>query len=362
MNKHVHYIVHSSALTGLSMLVLGLILSGCGNKTFPKPITQEAALQSPNLQAQVRQNSVELTWSIPENVLESQKDPRYRFSVMRSEVSWENRNCLDCPSPNQQEVQSIDLAHPAPAVFLTGNTMMWLDTAVSPQRAYKYQVFLVDRRNRPLNQSNAQTVKVITPPSPVSGAGTATSQQGILIQWKPPARNIQGQPLQGELQYLVERRAGEGTWERLSQLPIKANSFLDQSVASDRAYDYRVTSMLDFENSLIYGEPSLIQQAKAPDALPPPPPNTVWAIPAKGTLEVQWTESQAKVGGYHVYRREGKEIIRLTASPVQRPPFVDRSVKPNAVYFYAVSAVSAQPDHREGLLSKWAEIRSLSFE
>jgi fibronectin type 3 domain-containing protein len=117
-----------------------------------------------------------------------------------------------------------------------------------------------------------------------------------------------------------------------------------------------------FEDSPILGDPSTIEQAKAPDALPPPPPKTVWIIPAKGNLEVHWTQAEGKVGGYHVYRREGKQIIRLTDNPVQNPPYVDRAVKQNAVYFYAVSTVTPLPDQREGLLSKWSEIRSLKFE
>jgi len=51
-------------------------------------------------------------------------------------------------------------------------------------------------------------------------------------------------------------------------------------------------------------------------------------------------------------------------NPIQHPPYIDRSVKRNAVYYYAVSAVgvSSQPSTREGLLSKWTKIRSLSSE
>ena len=81
-----------------------------------------------------------------------------------------------------------------------------------------------------------------------------------------------------------------------------------------------------------------------------------------GPLEIHWTESDGKNGGYHVYRREGKEIIRLTASPVQHPPFVDHGAKKGSTYSYAVSAVSTQADHKEGLLSKWTEVRNLLME
>jgi hypothetical protein len=41
---------------------------------------------------------------------------------------------------------------------------------------------------------------------------------------------------------------------------------------------------------------------------------------------------------------------------------VDQGAKKGATYSYAVSAVSAQADHKEGLLSKWTEVRNLITE
>jgi hypothetical protein len=102
--------------------------------------------------------------------------------------------------------------------------------------------------------------------------------------------------------------------------------------------------------------------AKAPDTLTAPPPQSVWVIPGKGGLEVQWLESEGKVVGYHVYRRQGQDIIRLTANPLSRPPFIDQAAKKGETYFYAVSAVSPGPEHREGLLSKWTEVHNVFSE
>jgi hypothetical protein len=110
------------------------------------------------------------------------------------------------------------------------------------------------------------------------------------------------------------------------------------------------------------GQSVVSARTKAPAAVPPPPPRTVWMIPSKGAIEVHWMESEGAAAGYHVYRREGKEITRLTAAPVARGPFLDRAVKKNALYAYAVSAVNPQAEEQEGLLSKWVEIRSLQFD
>ncbi len=77
---------------------------------------------------------------------------------------------------------------------------------------------------------------------------------------------------------------------------------------------------------------------------------------------MHWLPSEGKVEGYQVYRREGKEIIRLTTTPVKNPPYLDSTVKKNVIYSYAVSAVGNQAGKREGLVSKWVEIRSLMID
>ncbi len=345
----------------ISILVFGLLLTGCGKKSFPKPASVETPPEVRDLRVQVRAKGVELTWTIPDQLRTTSKNNKYRFNILRSELLWNNRNCLDCPGTIQQELQLIDPAYPDQAIA-QDNRLSWTDPAVSVQHAYRYQVLVQDKNGRPVTHSNPAIAKVFPPPGPITNLMTVPGPQGILIQWKPPTKDAQGQAMHGDLQFLVERFSPNKTWEKVSAVPVKANNFLDQGIAAENTYGYRVTSMLMFEETPIIGETSTTSQAKAPEALPPPPPNTVWAIPSKGAVEVQWTESEAKVSGYYVYRREGKEIIRLTANPVLHPPYVDQSVKPNAVYFYAVSSVSLQPDHREGLLSKWAEIRSLAFE
>ncbi len=344
------------------VLVLGLALSGCGLKTYPKPMSGGPIPPIQDLRTQVRVKAVEVAWSVPNELSEALKDTPYRLVVVKAELNWGNRNCPDCPVPSQQEVQVLDPASPAPAVR-KGNTFMWLDTVVSPQRAYRYQVLVRDRNRRQLSTSNPSVVKVIAPPPPLRKLATGSDPRGISLQWQPgTGKGVAGGPSPQEAQFMIERHSPYGAWEQLSPLPVRGTTFVDSTVAGGQAYDYRVTPAYLFEESLILGEPSVFRQARAPDAVPPPPPGNVWVIPAKGALEVHWLKSEGTVQGYHIYRREGKDIVRLTAAPVQAPPFVDQTVKKNVVYGYAVSAVSSQQTpngHREGLLSKWTEIRSL---
>jgi hypothetical protein len=346
----------------IPVFVVGVLFSGCGVKTYPKPIPLEQIPQIQDLKTQVRLNVVEVAWSISDQLNEAMKDNPFTFVVSKSELDWANRNCLDCPPSMQQEVLIMDPAHPAPGVR-EGNLFTWMDPHVSAPHAYRYQVIFRDAKGHPFSSSNPSVVKVLAPPPPLKTLTVIPEPRGVALQWKASAaKTTGGQVSPGEVQFLLERHGPDGTWEKLSALPAKGATFLDSAVASGQTYDYRVTPVYLFEDTLILGEPSVFLHAKAPDTVPPPPPANVWVIPTKGALEVHWIASEGKVEGYHVYRREGKEIIRLTATPVKGPPYADAAVRKNVIYAYAVSAVGNQAGKREGLLSKWVEIRSLMID
>jgi hypothetical protein len=343
------------------VLFIGIMSSGCGNKTFPKPMSEMASPEISDLSARILPKGVELSWTIPNVVKITEKESSHRFLIVKASVRWEGRNCPECPVDSQSEVQQIDPSFPQPA-RKDGNKLYWEDQAVSRNQAYRYQIIIQDKKERPLAQSNPVIAKVVPGPGRLRNLEAVTQAQGILLQWSTSKRNDQGKPLQGEMQYLIERKSGTGDWEKISSVPVRANNFMDKAVASHHSYEYRVTPILNFEGSPVQGVPVTSGKAKAPGAVPPPPPKTVWTIPTQGAIEVHWMESEGNAGGYHVYRKEGKEITRLTAAPIPKGPYVDRAVKKNAVYFYAVSAVNPQAEEQEGLLSKWVEIRSLQFD
>jgi hypothetical protein len=291
---------------------------------------------------------------------ETIQQEKHEISVVRTDIKWENRNCADCPVPGGREVLRLDLAFPR-GIEMRAGRAYWKDTSVSPSRAYRYQVMLIDDRSQVVVQSNTALVKVVPPPAPPRDLNATGSPQGIMLQWKATQRDADGQPPAGELQYLVERASLQGQWEKLSSAFVRGNSFLDPAPTPNQVYQYRVTPILNFEGTGVYGESIILSGVKAPEELPPPPPGKVWVIPSKGKLEIQWTTVEGNHVGYHVYRREGSEIIRLTATPIDKPPFKDANIKPNVVYGYAVSTVSHPPNQKEGLLSRWVEMRSVSF-
>lgn len=339
----------------LTVLTLGLIVSGCGKKTFPRPIAEHAPPRVQNLKAEVVPQGVELSWPIPGQGDKHLQQFPYRFAILKSDLSWDKRDCLDCPAISQQTVHIVDQAYPESAVIEKGH-VVWVDHDVVLRHAYRYQIGLLDKRDQDVSTSSPVVAAILPAPPAPADLVAGKEAQGILLKWKTPRTKKST-----ELRFEVERRPLHGTWEKISEAPVKGNSFFDAAPVARQFYDYRVVSMLLAGNTTVLGQAATVEHVQAPAALPPPPPETVYVIPAQGVLEVRWTSSEGDVAGYYVYRKEGKEIIRLTAKPVLQPPYFDRTAKPNRVYSYAVSAVSAKPGHREGLLSKWAEIRNVQF-
>jgi hypothetical protein len=336
--------------------VFSIMISGCGEKMFPRPQGGVSPPQVSDLKAQVVSRSVELSWS----PVSPEAAKKISYAIMKSEIKWENRNCLECPVPDQQRVQNIEGAAAKPGA---DGKLRWVDTDVSFHRAFHYQIILNDDRGNIVSVSNPVTAKVYPGPAAPVNITASTEPQGVLIQWRPVLKDIEGKNLEAtSVSFLVEKLSGEKGWEKASPSSVKGDVYYDQAVAPGQRYTYRVVPVLFIDGTYIHGEPSSTVMVSGPESAPPPPPGRVWITPAHGALEIHWTESDGKTAGYHVYRREGTEIIRLTASPVQHPPYLDQGVKKGATYSYAVSAVSSRGDHKEGLLSKWIEVRNLFGE
>ncbi len=343
----------------MCVLLLCLAAAACGRKGAPKPVLPVAPPQIQDLEALVRAGAVELTWE----AFKQGEGSEYRYSVRKAEIRWEDRECPDCP-PEPFEVRLIDPTVPgAASASMEGDDIVWSDTHIAMNAVYKYQIAIVDRHDRVVSISNPVVVRILPPPPAARDLKAVPERQGIILTWKAgrEARKT-GISQGGQVQYLLERKAPGGAWEKVSPVPIAATTFTDSAIMPGKAYEYRVTPVIVAEGFHVVGESASTGRTAASDAVAPSPPGNVWVIPAKGGPEIHWTESEGKVGGYHVYRREGGEIVRLTAEPVQHPPFVDRNVQPGAAYGYAVSSVGSSPPHKEGLVSKWAEMRNVITE
>ncbi|MEJ5347864.1 MAG: hypothetical protein WHS46_04140 [Desulfosoma sp.] len=341
------------------MLALVFAAGSCGKKTSPWPTGLEKPPQVVNIRAQVVDGHVELSWPIPQIFQQKRQPGDLLFVVQREHSDLQRAQCSECPPEAVETLVRIDPSSHGPWQ-VQQDVVRWTDTSAKPEEVYRYWIGIMDKKERLVSLSASVRVHVTAEPRPLKKVETLADSRGLLVRWDAPTAAAKMPDPQ--LFFLIERRLKGLDWEPLNPELFQGNSYLDTSVEPQRLYQYRVRSARRVLDADVFGPWTESTFTKAPEKVPPPPPKTVWAVPAGEKMEVHWTECPLPVAGYHVYRREGKTIIRLTAEPLKNPPFTDTKVEPNKVYHYAVSSVSPDAPYKEGLLSKWAEVRHVRFK
>ncbi|MBZ4660429.1 MAG: hypothetical protein JG766_2352 [Desulfacinum sp.] len=348
----------TAGVATLLCLVALTALASCGRKTPPKPVTPEAPPRVTSIQADVEGQTVELRWEIPDR-LRKTTPGEYTFVVQREETDAAAAECAECPPANVRSLVRIDPAG-AGSWHVEDSRITWKDTLSEGATALRYWIGILGPDESIISLSSPVRILMREPPAALKNVRGAAEPRGILVRWEAPS----GKQAPGETstRFSVERREAGGSWEPASPEPVQGNSFLDTGVLPEGMYEYRVRPFVRVLDARIHGPWTPSEPVKAPPKITPPPPESVWAIPTEKALEIYWTESLVPVEGYHVYRKDGETITRLTVDPIAAPPYADTKAQPNKVYLYAVSAVSADAPHREGLLSKWFEVRNVRFQ
>lgn len=209
-----------TGLTGIIFISFLVALTpGCGRKLFPTPTGGETAPQVRDLQPQVTSQGVDLSWLAPAGG----QAKELRYSILKSEVKWENRNCPECPGLSElHEVQFLDAASAEKAGSSPDGRIHWVDPNVAPHHAYRYQVAVQNAKGSTVALSNAATARIYPGPTAPVNVVAATQQQGILIQWKPGSKDVEGHEIKNDLSFLVERLVQNKGWEKASPTPSRA--------------------------------------------------------------------------------------------------------------------------------------------
>lgn len=114
-----------------------------------------------------------------------------------------------------------------------------------------------------------ETPKPVPPPSAPTGASaTSSNPQNVVLSWADTSADETG--------FRIERKAGEGAFAALTNLPANSTSFLDSSVISGSTYAYRVFAVNQS------GSSDASNEASATVPLPPPAPPTLPTLPPAG--------------------------------------------------------------------------------
>jgi hypothetical protein len=161
--------------TVLIGFVVMILLAGCGVKTALTPPDVLVAKTITNLQGTVKENSLVLTWGVPQiNRDGSRPADVVRFSVLRRD---EPKGCIECPGEFKVRAE-LDLRTPTPQGYVReDNTITWQDKDLKEEVTYIYRIVSVNHWGYQSAPSNDFVIKWGPPPPPPEFAAPADTQQ-----------------------------------------------------------------------------------------------------------------------------------------------------------------------------------------
>jgi len=231
----------------LIMISLSLVMTaGCGKKgpVRPKLATIPEAPQQLTLQQQGK--LFVLGWTVPAyNQDGSVVEDLVGFRIKRLTYDGAD-DCPTCREP-QIEVAELDLNDPDPGQRI-GKRVYWRDLDIRPGSGYRYAVV-------PLTVGGGEGptatihLAVQQPPPPPTELHVEAGDQQVSVQWKAPALS-HGATLVG---YNLYRRQAKRAFPivPVNATPLKSTSLLDRGLDNGRAYEYRVSALVERDGQLV---------------------------------------------------------------------------------------------------------------
>ena len=192
--------------------------------------------------------------------------------------------------------------------------------------------------------SNIARLVPRTPPEAPAWAGYETGPGGITLRWE------------GDGAVLVERRAGEEPWRRVTPEPVRGGSWEDTTAAQGVTWRYRLRAVEGADAAPVIGSPGPVLEVPYPDVYPPEPPGSFVCLPEPGLVRLRW-EPSAGAAFYRIFRRRGERggWDRLDWHHTGPLSFVDRT-PPRGEVTYAIKAVDAAGNESEAAVCTTAVV------
>lgn len=154
-------------------------------------------------------------------------------------------------------------------------------------------------------------------------------------------------------------------WALLHKNPLPQAKFVDRldKNLSRYPYYYRVTAVDTHFNE---SQPSVPVKVQLPDITPPGVPSVTGYTVKDQKVALNWRPiASYDLAGYNVYRQVGGKQMKLTATPLQLPTFVDQTPPVGKSLSYAVTAIDqtgneSQPSARINVVAKDAKAPVIS--
>ena len=341
-----------------SLLILSMVVTACGKKGPPKPPIKQRPQAVSDLAVRQQGRTVLVTFSLPttdtrgETLRDLKEIQVMRLTLEEPTASVPVDQEEEAGVPRGRFIPAYDFLDDAEilktlgradiAARYTGRQVELVDDlatepigGVVPSRYY-YGVVTVDGEGRESDVSNLDSIVPLLPPSGPTDLVATYEGAVVNLSWSAPS----GQ--RPPLGYNVYRREGEGSPQMLSLSPVKSTEFTDLRPPAAKMAFYEVRSTATSTKPFVESEEGAHTSVTFADTLAPAPPTRVRVASGPSGLEIYWERSQSSdTAGYHVYRENGGEPLRVTDSPVPETVFIDGSASAGTTYRYRVTAVDA---------------------
>ena len=340
---------------GLSFLLMGFLLVGCGVKAAPTIPYSPVPQAIDDLKVFSRNGAVILEWSVPKKDCENKKLSNLGgFLVWRQFLSPDQRECPDCPG-TYKLIVDIDYQFPQKA-RMSKKRVTYSDTQTKKEGKYRYKITSYTTKGVESSSSNRDGIDWSFPPPPPSHVKTTSGDRSVTLNWtftpaddgnKPDAFNIY-------------RRYSDQDYglHPINENPIQQNKFSDATVANGKSYYYVVRSLRIVRDKPIESESSSETTAIPEDRTPPASPSVTMAFQSAQGVTVVWEPNlESAIGGYYVYRRVESDITpeRISSLQIEGCTFLDKTFSAGLTYYYSVTAIDRSPRQNESDISQ--EIR-----
>lgn len=243
---------HASRLTLLAIcLLLAMMTTACGKKgpVRPKLTSQPQAPAEATLHQQG--DLFVLGWTIPSSNEDGTPVEDLRgFRILRLTYDAAEA-CPTCREP-QEPVAELDLDFPSPGQRI-GQRMYWHDTTIQPGSGYRYAIIPISVGK---HQGPATSIHLaaLEPPAEPSALRAEAGDAQIRLRWSAPAL-AGGEQLVG---YNLYRRLAQRPYPivPVNATPLKDSSLTDRGLDNDRAYEYRVTAVVERNGQRLESKPT----------------------------------------------------------------------------------------------------------
>jgi hypothetical protein len=336
-----------------------LFVSGCARIADPQPPEVLIPKAATDLAATQIADSILLTVTLPDqNTNGSPVSTLKTIDVFRVTQSVKEEP-LVFPLPPltkkeflTQATQALSIPSTRISSYLHNKTLIIQDT---PQRQveaglhsqlFRYVVIFVNNKGQAAGLSNQVSIQLISIPAYPEQVSVQTSEDAVILKWKPSSENRDGSKPARIAGYNVYRSEQIDSFSSipLNPVPLQQPEFQDRNFEFDKTYFYAISTIGSLRDPFAESLRSPAVEVKTRDVFPPAPPGNFNAVFEGNRVVLLWTPSTSSdVSRYRIYREE-KDVSPhqlLQEALVVGFSYQDRRIETNKTYEYSILAVDA---------------------